>query len=240
LVAQGTDRARLDDQRHLESVGICPNVVCTSRGTARVTDAGGNDWLRWGRWIDGTSYLTVAGIKIPRRLGVNDGLHYLVGTPTVTMPTSGDASYRLTGSTAPTFTSGTHAPGVMTGNARVQFGSGQATRVGIDAAVQFSDGTRYRMESRGGLADVGQTELRMNGRTTFAGNIAARPATIDPLACGSNCRANVNGGFFGPGARMLGFQYSIGATSGATTGPGARVPQTGDTITGVGAMTTGD
>jgi hypothetical protein len=97
------------------------------------------------------------------------------------------------------------------------------------------------MESRGGLADVGQTELRMNGRTTFAGNIAARPGSVDPLACGGgNCRANVSGGFFGPAARSIGFQYSIGATGGATTAPGARVTHTGDTINGVGALTTGD
>ena len=239
-LAPVTDNPTFDSQMQLQSIGDCPSTLCLSRGTARVADAGGNDYLRWGRWIDGVSYLTVMGIQTRRTLSVNGGQHYLVGTPTVTMPTQGEARYSLDGATAATYSNGLQAPGTFAGEAHVRFGTGTATRVGVDASVNFSDGASYRMQTQGGLADVSQSELRMTGRTGFAGNVGVQSSAVDPVGCRSGgCRANISGGFFGPNAQSMGMQYSLGRATGSA-GAGSVVPQTGTTIQGIGAFSRTD
>ena len=239
-LAPVTDKPTFDSQMQLQSIGNCPSGLCLSRGTARVVEAGGHDHLRWGRWIDGVSYLTVAGIAIPRALSINGGQHYLVGTPTVTMPTAGEARYSLDGATAATYSDGLRASGTFSGQAQVQFGTGTATRVGVDASVTFSDGASYRMQTQGGLGNVSQSELRMNSGTGFAGNVGVESSTVDPVGCRSGaCRANISGGFYGPNARSMGLQYSVGRATGSA-GAGSVVSQTGTTIQGVAGLSKSD
>jgi hypothetical protein len=224
----------LDSDYRLESIGLCPSVFCLARNTAQVAEAGHFSDVAWGRWVNGTARLTVLGLQTNQALGSNDGVHYLVGVPTVTMPTSGSANYAIAGATAPTFASGAVAPGVFTGQGLVQFGAGQATRVGFQGDMVFGSGERYhvfsngaRTDSAGRLVEIGDTQIRMTGRTTFSGNIGVvSQGSSDRLGCGgSNCQANVNGGFYGPEAARMGVGYSVGRTQGG-----------GDTINGVAVL----
>jgi hypothetical protein len=147
------------------------------------------------------------------------------------MPTSGTAHYTLVGATAPTFASGAVTPGTFTGQGLVHFGSGETTRIAFKGDLVFGHGDRYHlftrgssMDTNGKLNNLGDSQLHMNGRTTFAGNIGVvATGGGDRLGCGSqNCQANVNGGFFGSNAAKMGVTYSVGQKTGA-----------GDTINGV-------
>jgi hypothetical protein len=154
--------------------------------------------------------------------------------PTVSMPTSGSAYYAFAGATSPTFASGDVAPGVFSGQGLVQFGSGQATRVGFKGDMVFGSGERYhlfsngaRTDAAGRLVEIGDTQIRMIGRTTFRGNIGVvSQGSSDRLGCGgSNCQASLEGGFYGPAAARMGVGYSVGRANGD-----------GDTINGVAVL----
>src|SRR6185295_4523188 len=64
-------------------------------------DFGTDGILAWGRWIG--QVLPVAGLQ---NYSDNQGLHYVIGTPSATLPTTGTATYTLAGATRPTYTSG--------------------------------------------------------------------------------------------------------------------------------------
>lgn len=223
----------LDSQYRLESIGLCPSLLCIARGTAQVVDAGHTDDLTWGRWVNGNARITVLGLQSNRALGANDGVHYLVGVPTVTMPTSGSAYYTVAGATSPTFASGAVAPGSFTGQGLVQFGSGEATRIGFRGDITFRSGEHYQMfsngtrtDTSGRLVEIGATQIRMTGRTTFSGALGVvSVGGADRLGCGAaGCQANLEGGFYGPAAASMGIGYSLGK------------PQGGDTINGVAVL----
>jgi hypothetical protein len=224
----------LDDNYRLESVGLCPWILCVSRHTAQVVDAGYNSDVSWGRWVNGTARLTVLGAQVTNVLGNNNGVHYLVGVPTASMPTSGAAYYSIAGATSPTFASGAVAPGTFTGQGLVQFAAGLETRVGFKGDMAFASGERYHLFSQGAktnssgrLVEIGNTQIRMTGRNTFSGNInVVSEGSADRIGCGtSNCRANLQGGFFGANAARMGVGYTVGRTSGS-----------GDTINGVAVL----
>ena len=225
---------RLDNLYRLESIGLCPTVLCISRGTTQVVEAGYNTDVSWGRWVNGNARITVLGFQGNRGVGSNNGVHYLVGVPTVTLPTSGSAYYAIAGATSPTFASGAVAPGVFTGQGLVQFAAGQDTKIGFKGDMVFGSGERYhlfsngaRMDDAGRLVEIGNTQLRMTGRTTFSGSIGvASQGSADRLGCGGgNCQANLEGGFYGPAAARMGVGYSVGRTQGG-----------GDTINGVAVL----
>ncbi len=225
---------RLDEAYRLESIGLCPSLLCVARGTAQVVEAGHNNDLAWGRWVNGTARVTVLFLQSERPIGSNSGVHYLVGVPTVTMPTSGTAYYAFGGATSPTFASGAVAPGSFTGQGLVQFASGDATRVAFKGDMVFGSGERYhlfsqgaRQDSGGRLVEIGDTQVRMTGRTTFSGSIGVvSQGSADRAGCGTaNCQAQVNGGFFGADAARMGVTYSVGRTQGG-----------GDTINGVAVL----
>jgi hypothetical protein len=132
-------------------MGNCPLLDCLSRGTAQVVDSNYNSDVSWGRWVNGTArFSTLAALPAADlELGVNNGIHYLVGVPTASMPVSGSAYYALTGATSPTLSSGAVAPGTFTGEGLVNFGPGSSTRVSIQGNVIFGSGEHYRLSSNG-------------------------------------------------------------------------------------------
>ena len=67
----------------------------------------------------------------------------------------------------------------------------------------------------------------MTGRNAFSGSIGVvSQGSADRLGCGaSNCRANVEGGFFGAQAARMGVGYTVGRANGG-----------GDTINGVAVL----
>jgi hypothetical protein len=158
-------------------------------------------------------------------LGARAGMHYLVGIPTLTMPTEGTASYSLAGATQPTFSDGSRAPGLFAADAVVRFASGRDTRVGLDATVRFADDTRYRFATTGGLADPAASNLTMTGANAFRGNLAVQSDAPGALGCAQGgCRATVNGTFLGPEAARIGLGYTVsGQAPGGTTVNGVGV-----------------
>jgi hypothetical protein len=224
-LATSSARVALDGAK-LVSVGLCPGVLCLSRGTAGTADVGGDGIAAWGRWIDGTARLAVLGREGAYAQRSNDGMHYLVGIPTLTMPTEGSARYSLVGATSPTLSDGSSAPGSFTADAVVRFGSGRDTRIGLEAAVRFADDTRYRFATTGGLADPAASNLTMTAPNAFRGNLAVQADAPGALGCAPSggCRAAVSGAFLGPDAARMGLGYTI-------SGPGG-----GPAVNGLGVL----
>jgi hypothetical protein len=225
VLATSASRVVLDGPR-LEAVGLCPGVLCLSRGTAVAADVGGDGVAAWGRWIDGAARLAVLGLGGEHPQSSRTGVHYLVGIPTLTMPTEGTARYSLAGATAPTFSDGSVAPGAFSADAVVRFGSGRDTRIGLEAAVRFADDSRYRFATTGGLADPSASNLTMTAPNAFRGTLAVQADAPGALGCAPSggCRASVSGAFLGPDAARMGLGYTV-------TGPG-----NGPAVNGVGVL----
>jgi FecR protein len=159
--------------------------------------------LAWGRWTGGVNL--VSGCRTPPcpvTYGPTQGLHYVVGLPTPTLPTSGSASYALLGATRPTYVdSGGTAPGTFSGKLDVTFLATGAT-VGMNLNVSMPDGKGYAI---GGTAITGSGSSLFSGSTSKSLTIAA---TSD-VACTLSCSANVQGFFAGGSAQRVGLGYSI-------------------------------
>ncbi len=208
----------LDAQNRLRDIGPCPAIACLSAGTTRVAEAGNDAMVSWGRWTEGSTQLSFLGVNVATPYSANQGMHYLVGTPVVSLPTSGTFRYELLGATRPTTQDGSLAPGNFSGQAVVQFASGQSARVGLSAQVGIG-AAQYGFQTNGGLANVSNSQLRVatdygiSGEIAFSGN-----------ACnGGRCLATVSGGLFGPGGERLGVSYSINPGANSTRIDGVAV-----------------
>jgi hypothetical protein len=202
----------IDSQNRLKSYGFCPDFACLSSGTASIAEAGSDTVISWGRWTNGNASLTVFGIIRPLTLNQNQGMHYLVGTPVLSVPTSGTFSYDLLGATRPTDRSGTVAPGTFTGQAVVQFGPGQSSKVGLSAQVSIG-GNNYGITTNGGVTQPQHSQLHLNSSYSFSADLNNG---LTGAACnaGANCSVNVSGGLFGAQGQRLGLSYTLspGAT----------------------------
>jgi hypothetical protein len=159
-------------------------------------DAGTDGILAWGRWI---GPVTVPGIpQILENYNGNQGLHYVVGMPTASMPKVGTATYTLLGATQPTYTDGSAAPGKFSGSLSVDFGQ---LKVGMNLNVGMSDGKGYAI---GGFAPITGNQFAGTSSTGLAASGTAGGA------CGtSGCTALVNGFFAGASAERAGLGYHI-------------------------------
>jgi len=224
LLANPSTPIALGDDLRLQSLGNCAiSSPCLGVGTAEFADTGSDLYVSWGRWVGGS--VSTGNSSLP--LGQNRSVHYLVGSPTVSMPTSGTFSYSLMGATRPTISDGSVAPGEFRANAVVHFAPAMATRVGLEAQVTMPDG-QYKFSTPGGLGNPDRGGFAMDGTNTFSGTLQTQPNAggKNGLACGSaGCGVDVQGGFFGPEASRLGLGYSI-------VEPGS----TGRTISGVGVL----
>ncbi len=214
----------LDEDSRLSAFEWCSiGALCRiDRGTTKIEESGHDLWTSWGRWSAGHAVVTEILGGIPLPIGDNEGLHYLVGVPSTTIPTSGVFGYELVGATRATIP-GDAPTGRLGASAAVAF-SPSGARVGIDASVAFDDGGVYRFATTGGIGDPGQSQLvtTVPGHG-FRGDLAAT-GTSRPIDCASGCAAHVDGGLFGPEAARVGITYRI-------TGSGD-----GSTISGVGVF----
>jgi hypothetical protein len=173
----------------LSEVQVTPtNTSYTLLSGSRHADFGTDGILAWGRWIDNVS---IQGTTVT--YNENQGLHYVVGLPTVLMPLIGTASYSLLGATRPTYTDGSATPGSFSGSLNVDFARltvGLALNVGIDS----------KNYSVGGDATI--------FGSAFSGSSSL---TVSELGggCGSGCSASVVGFFGGADAVRAGLGYSI-------------------------------
>jgi len=166
-------------------------------------ESGTDGILAWGRWTGGVNLGSGCGTPpCPVTYGPNQGLHYVVGLPTPTLPTSGSASYALLGATNPTYVDGAGtAPGTFSGKLDVTFLATGAT-VGMNLNVSMPDGKGYAI---GGTASTGTGSSLFSGSTSNSLTIAA---TSD-VACTRSCSASVQGFFAGASAQRVGLGYSI-------------------------------
>lgn len=217
LLADPQSAVIFDQGITLESIGNCKGGVCISRGTAIVADAGHDEYAAWGRWTDGDIHIQVFGLTKPVTLSANEGLHYIVGSPTLTIPTRGSFTYNLSASTAPTLSNDWYAPGKFSGQASVQFSAGAAPRVGLDARVDIAN-DQFQFNTNGGAANPGQSELTLDSNLQFSGELNAQGGdqSLPWMCSGTGCRTRVEGGLFGPTGQRLGVSYSIQSESGST------------------------
>jgi hypothetical protein len=154
-------------------------------------DFGSDGILAWGRWIGQVTPDT--GVQI---YSESQGLHYVIGMPTPTLPTVGTATYTLLGATRPTFLDGSAVPGTFTGSLSVDFGR---LTVGLKLDVGI-DGRNYAI---GGDALI-------SGSTFSGSTISGQgPGLITTSGCVSACSASVSGFFAGTSAERAGLGYNI-------------------------------
>jgi len=215
---------RLADGLRLRSVGECGSSACLGVGSARYADAGSDAYVSWGRWTGNSIAVNSVDPNMP--LAANRSVHYLVGTPTVTVPTSGTFSYGLLGATSPTISDGSMAPGSFKANAVVHFAPAMSTRVGLEAQVTMSNG-KFSFSTPGGVGNAARDGMAMDSANAFSGALQTQPnAGSNGFDCGrGGCRVQIQGGLFGPDASRLGLGYSI-------VDPNAA----GRTISGVGVL----
>jgi hypothetical protein len=158
-------------------------------------DFGTDGILAWGRWIGPASVpQTSSGNEDYQS---NEGLHYVVGMPTPTMPSVGTATYTLIGATQPTYLNSQLAPGSLTGDLSVNFG--QST-VGMNLTVSMVDGKAYRLDGVASIAGSG-----------FSGSFTTNQGVsgLNSSSCFSGCDALVKGFFSGTTAERAGLAYHI-------------------------------
>lgn len=223
LVANAGAVVTFNDNTELQAIGICPNLICLSRGSARVAEAGHDAYAAWGRWTDGSLTLSIAGIEGHVALSDRDGLHYLVGVPALSLPAQGTFGYQLVGATAATASTLGWAPGQFTGAAAVQFGPASAPKIGLEAQINIGN-EQFNFATQGGLANPGASELSANDQASFQGTIAGGASPSVPWYCGSSaCAVSIDGALLGPSGERLGLGYSVISESGSTTIDGVAV-----------------
>ena len=163
--------------------------------------------LAWGRWIGTT--MPGAGTTT---YSENQGLHYVIGTPTPVLPTQGTATYTLAGATRPTYMNDTGiGPGTFSGSLSVDFGASAVST--LDWRVAMPDRT-YTIDN---------TPLSLQSGSAFA---ATGAVTQGCLTAG--CTTDISGFFAGATAERFGAGYRIN--------DGAGVSPTGNAVVGAAAF----
>jgi hypothetical protein len=165
----------------------------TMNGTQ--VDFGTDGILAWGRWTGQmTTTLNTCGAAGPATCSANfapdAGLHYVIGTPTPIMPTTGSATYTLMGATAPTVADGSAAPGTFSGSLGINF----ATQ-----AVSGNFNVAMASKSYGWSLTTTASNSLFSGSTT----IGCGPT------CACSCTIGVSGFFAGASAERAGIAYHI-------------------------------
>lgn len=160
--------------------------VTVTQGTTTVAESGTDGIIGWGRWTNGTYQASN-----PSTLSSQQGLHYITGIPTASMPTTGTASYSFVAATSPTGGTSTAAwtPGTFSfGSFSVDFASAQAS---LSFGVNIN-GNTYNASASG---------LSFTGTNNFSGSLA--------VTCSCYCNGHVQGLFFGSAAERAGIAYRI-------------------------------
>ena len=191
--------AVLDSSGALTSFTTGTTTITTYSLAGTQADFGTLDGvIAWGRWI-GQINLTTLGATTSVKLSSNDGLHYVIGMPATSMPTSGTFTYNLIGGSSPTFTNAAAgaAPGVLNSATLVgNFISVGSVSVNLSATA---GGTTY-------TGTAGGTGI--NG-ATFTATGSAGSTGGSTFACTGACTLNVSGFFSGAGATHAGIVYQI-------------------------------
>jgi hypothetical protein len=162
----------------------------------RHADFGTDGILTWGRWVGDVTVGSLVKLHPD-----NQGLHYVVGLPSATLPTAGTATYALAGASRPTYVNGALAPGTFSGSLSVTFGAAAT----IDG--QFS------------AAMPDRTYAWTSSGTTTSATFSL--ATTSSSGCASTCTVNTQGFFSGTTAERVGIGYHIQDANNAAIGTAA-------------------
>ncbi|HUF81588.1 MAG TPA: hypothetical protein VMN03_10665, partial [Burkholderiales bacterium] len=190
--------ATFDSMGRMTAITDSIGQIFTSDASS-ITDFGNDGIIAWGRWTGNVTGLgNIDGLlTIDEIYSANQGLHYVVGLPTATMPPSGSATYNLLGATSPTFIDGSTAPGTFSGSLNVDFGR---LTVGMNLNVVMSTAS-YAI---GGAAQISANTFSGSADPFGGGNLS-----ISGTNCSCSCSALVNGFFAGPSAERAGLGYHI-------------------------------
>jgi len=189
--------ATFDSTGRMTSISDPTGQVFNSDGRS-IVDYGNDGIIAWGRWTGNvTGLANIDGLlNVNENYSANQGLHYVVGVPTATMPMIGTATYSLLGATQPTYVDGSSAPGRLTGGLTVDFGQ---LVVGVNLNVAMPDGRGYGVGGTGQIANNLIYGYSGGGLTTSGTG----------GACSSGCNAVVSGFFAGTTAERVGLGYNI-------------------------------
>ncbi len=165
------------------------------------TEANNVDGLAWGRWT-GTVQVGCSNC-LTDTYSANGGYHYVIGTPTAVLPTTGTATYAVMGATSPTtFATNAPAPGTFLTSSSISVAFG--TTATITALFNVN---------------ANNSNYVMSGSTTTRTAIFSMSPTIS--GCLSACSGGINGFFAGPGAERIGAAYRIEDLNGTVLGAAA-------------------
>jgi hypothetical protein len=160
-------------------------------------DFGTDGILAWGRWI--------GQVAVPRDVSSptqnynsNQGLHYVVGMPTPSLPLTGTAvAYAMLGATRPTYLDGSTAPGTLTGSLTVDF-------------VKLSIVTNLDIAMPGAGYSVRGTSSIIRSTPFFLGDASTGLSVAGSgTACTCSCTPLVQGFFAGSTAERAGLGYHV-------------------------------
>lgn len=157
------------------------------------TEFGTDGILAWGRW---TGTVAVPGSLFgTQSYNADQGLHYVIGMPTPTMPTTGTATYTLLGATRPTYVGANTGPGTFS-----RFGT-----------IDVTFGARALVTIKGFSVEMpDQTYSLKDASTSVSGSSFILSTTANSAsACSAGCTADVNGFFAGASAERIGVGYII-------------------------------
>jgi len=165
--------------------------------------------LSWGRWLNSSVNYGDANASV--KLAANDNVHYIIGVPAASLPSSGIATYRFVGSTTPT---GTLSTPTKEGSpaSTLSVVTGVSVLNDSKVTVNFSKPTSG-IGLDLGLSTLANGDIRMTGNANLSPefrftNLAVTTGTTAATAC-STCSAN--GFFAGANASMIGLNYEAKA-----------------------------
>jgi len=196
----------------LSAFTASPGVADFTRGTTSSGEVGSDGIITWGRWILGTPGGILFG-SAPNALTNTQALHYIAGVPTspAALPISGTATFNLLGATSPTFGNGIGGVGSVTaGTLAVAWGGSATTKIGMDMSINMPGDAIYRIQTTGGLATPGTSQIAINpGSSLFSGNISMPNPTAGRACLAGGCIANISGFFAGAAAERAGVAYGL-------------------------------
>ncbi len=183
----GSASATLNSTGQLTQVSFGGNTYQQISGSQ--TEFGTDGILAWGRWT-GTAAVPGSGVET---YDADQGLHYVIGMPTPTMPTTGSATYSLLGATRPTYVNANTVPGLFSGSIDVIFGA-RASVTTRNFTVAMPDQTFSLTDATSAISG------RSFGMSTTA---------TSNSACSGGCSADISGFFAGANAERIGVGYVI-------------------------------
>jgi hypothetical protein len=153
--------------------------------------------LAWGRWIGPVT--TPDSFSGTESYGANQGLHYVIGMPTPSMPQSGPATYTLIGATSPTDINGIIAPGTFSGTMSVTDWSTGVITMDLNVDMPAA-----------GLGYLINGDAQFSG-SAFSGSFVKGQGVIGTNlnSCASSCSAGVEGFISGATGERAGVAYHI-------------------------------